>query len=275
MGYPEHQGNPVLFRCNARNSCVLLRLARVSVLVLTNPVTTKGVDILTTRGIPMHKTISFKKARTYLVRAVTAAAMLVSLAAIAPAQEAEHKWTANLGVGFTPLVGALDQRLDNGWNITFGGGYRFTEHFSLGGQVMYNGLGVSRGVLNELAVPDGKARVWAITAEPRLDFALRSKVRPYIVGGVGYYRRVVEFTQPTVTAGVVFDPFFFDFIPVLLPADLVIGRVIRDGIGGNAGIGFQVPVGRGAKIFTEVRYHYSNGGGIPTRMIPLTVGVRF
>jgi opacity protein-like surface antigen len=223
----------------------------------------------------MHKTLLFRRTRTYLIRTVTAAAMLASLAGLASAQEEGHKWTANFGAGFTPLVGALNKRLDNGWNITFGGGYRFTEHFSLGGQVMYNGLGVSRGVLNELAVPDGNARVWAITAEPRLEFARRSKVSPYIVGGVGYYRRVVEFTRPTVAAAIVFDPFFFDFVPALIPADLVIGRVIRDGIGGNAGIGFQVPVGRGVKIFTEARYHYSNGGGIPTRMIPLTIGVRF
>jgi hypothetical protein len=62
---------------------------------------------------------------------------------------------------------------------------------------------------------------------------------------------------------------------VLVPANLVIGKVIRDGIGGNAGVGFQIPVGHQLKFFTEVRYHYSNGGGIPTRMIPLTIGVRF
>jgi opacity protein-like surface antigen len=223
----------------------------------------------------MHKTISFKKIRKYSGRVVSVAAMLIAFAGAAFAQEGEHKWTANVGVGFTPLVGALNQRLDNGWHISFGGGYHLTERFSLGGQIMYNGLGVSRGVLNELAVPDGNAHLWAFTVEPRLDFAPRSKLAPYIVGGVGYYRRVVEFTQPSVAAVVVFDPFFFDFFPALIPADQVIGRVIRDGIGGNAGIGFQIPVGHSAKIFTEARYHYSNGGGIPTRMIPLTIGVRF
>jgi opacity protein-like surface antigen len=169
-------------------------------------------------------------------------------------------------------VGALDKRLDNGWHISFGGGYYFTKRFSLGGQVMYNGLGVSRGVLTELAVPDGNAHVWAITAELRLNFAPRSKFTPYVVGRVGYYRRVVEFTQPTVAAVTVFDPFFFNFFPVLVPAN---GRVIRDGVGGNAGVGFQVPLGHGVKIFTEARYHYSNGGGIPTRMIPLTIGIRY
>jgi hypothetical protein len=85
----------------------------------------------------------------------------------------------------------------------------------------------------------------------------------------------VEFTQPTVAAVTVFDP-FFGFFPALIPANQVIGRVIRDGVGGNGGVGFQAPVGhRGVKIFAEARFHYSNGGGIPTRMIPMTFGVRF
>jgi opacity protein-like surface antigen len=224
----------------------------------------------------MHQSIFFKKMHMYVIRVGVAAALLVSFAGMAAAQDEEHRWTANVGAGFTPLVGSLDTRLDNGWNISFGVGYHFTSRFSMGAQIMYNGLGVSRGVLREFALPDGNARIWAITAEPRLSFAPRRKFTPYVVGGVGYYRRVVEFTQPTLVAVTVFDPFFFTFSPVLIPARVVIGRVIRDGIGGNAGAGFQVPIGQsGFKIFAEARFHYSNNGGTPTRMVPLTVGLRY
>jgi hypothetical protein len=146
----------------------------------------------------------------------------------------------------------------------------------MGAQVMYNGLGVSRGVLREFALPDGNARIWAITAEPRLSFAPRHKFTPYVVGGVGYYRRVVEFTRPTFVPVIVFDPFFFTLNPALIRGNLVLGRFIRDGIGGNAGAGFQVPIGQsGFKIFAEARFHYSNNGGTPTRMVPLTVGLRY
>jgi len=216
----------------------------------------------------------FKRMRTYLIGSVAAAALLTSFAGVASAQDEEHKWTANFGAGFTPLVGALNQRLDNGWNISFGGGYNFSDHFSVGGQVMYNGLGVSNGLLRELAVPGGNARIWAFTAEPRFNFAPRRKITPYVVGGIGYYRRVVEFTRPTIVAVDVFDP-FFGFFPVLIPADVVIGRVIRDGLGGSAGIGFQYPLGRGVKLFTEARFHYAAGGRLPTRMVPFTIGLRY
>jgi hypothetical protein len=51
--------------------------------------------------------------------------------------------------------------------------------------------------------------------------------------------------------------------------------VVRDGLGGNAGLGFQFPVARGVKIFTEARFHYAAGRALPTRMVPFTIGIRF
>jgi Outer membrane protein beta-barrel domain len=191
------------------------------------------------------------------------------------AQEEGHKWSANVGGGFTPLLGDLSRRLDNGWHVTFGAGYRPTSRFTIGGQVMYNGLGVSQGTLNEFSVPAGNAHLWAFTAEPRLSFAPRHHFSPYLIGGVGYYRRVVEFTQPTVTTVTVFDPFFFGFFPVLVPANQVLGRITRNGIGGNGGFGFEFGMRHGVKIFTEARFHYASTGSVPTRMIPFTIGVRF
>jgi hypothetical protein len=32
---------------------------------------------------------------------------------------------------------------------------------------------------------------------------------------------------------------------------------------------------RGVKIFAEARFHYAGNGGIPTRMVPVTVGIRY
>lgn len=192
----------------------------------------------------------------------------------AGAQSSDHKWSADLGAGFTPVLGSLNQKLDNGWHVTFGAGYHVTHRFTIGGQVMYNGLGVSEGLLSEVNVPGGNAHLWAFTAEPRLTFSPRHHVTPYLVGGVGYYRRIVNFTQPTIAAVTVFDPFFGVF-PVFVRADEVLGTVVRDGIGGNGGIGFEAGIPYGAKLFVEARFHYASTGAIPTRILPVTVGVRF
>ena len=186
-----------------------------------------------------------------------------------------HRWTANVGGGYTPFVGDVSRSLDNGWHVTFGAGYNFNPHFSFGGQVMYNGVGVNRRVLAEAAVPDGNAHVWAFTAEPRINFSPGHAFDPYIVGGVGYYRRVVQFTQPTVTSVLIFDPFFGVF-PVQVNANQVLGTFVRDGIGCSAGLGFNIGLGQtNAKIFAEGRYHYADTGPVPLRMVPVTIGIRW
>ena len=122
--------------------------------------------------------------------------------------QTERGWTAEIGGGFTPVVGALSQRLDNGWNIRVGGGYNITSHFSTGIEYRWNGLGVGNSVLREANVPGGNSHVWSIGLVPRLSFSPHHGINPYVVGDVGYYRRVVEFTQPTLQPAVVFDPFF-------------------------------------------------------------------
>jgi len=88
---------------------------------------------------------------------------------------------------------------------------------------------------------------------------------------------VVEFTRPTLQPVVLFDP-FFGFFQGAIPADKVLGRITRNGIGGGGGLGFEVPVGSGArrpKIFAEARYIYAATGAVPTRMVPLTFGLRW
>lgn len=191
--------------------------------------------------------------------------------------QTERGWTAEIGGGFTPVVGALSQRLDNGWNIRVGGGYNITSHFSTGIEYRWNGLGVGNSVLREANVPGGNSHVWSIGLVPRLSFSPHHGINPYVVGDVGYYRRVVEFTQPTLQPAVVFDP-FFGFFQGAIPADRVLGRITRNGIGGGGGLGFEIGLGgrgRRAKIFSEARYEYAATGALPTRLIPVTFGLRW
>jgi opacity protein-like surface antigen len=187
-----------------------------------------------------------------------------------------HRFTFHAGAGFSPLVGDISSRLDNGWNFEVGGGYNFTSYFSATVDYMYSGFGVANRVLNEAQVPDGNAHLWSITVNPKVTLRRASRIRPYIAGGVGYYRRTVEFTQPTTVPVTIFDPFFGFVFNTLLPANQVIGDVRRGGVGGSLGGGLEVHLGdTGVKFFSEARYHYADTGSIPTRMIPLTLGFRW
>lgn len=189
----------------------------------------------------------------------------------------ERSWSANVGGGYSPLVGAISNRLDNGWNAKVGAEFNVTRHFSIGPRFQWNELGVGRTVLNEANVPSGNSHVWSITADPRLRLAPFHHLNPYFVGSVGYYRRVLEFTRPTLQSALIFDP-IFGFFPTFVPADQVLGRITRNSLGGGGGFGFDIGLGHrvsNARLFTEARYEYASTGRIPTRMIPLTVGIRF
>jgi opacity protein-like surface antigen len=205
----------------------------------------------------------------------TAALILVSLTVRSNAQD-DHRYTLHGGAGVSPLVGDISTRLDNGWHITVGGGYNFTPHFTTTLDYTYNGFGVSRKVLNEAQVPDGNSHMWSITVNPKLRLNRSGSFDPYVVGGVGYYRRTVEFTRPVLIPVFIFDPFFGGFFNTLVQADQVLGKITQDGVGGSAGAGFDIRLGdTGLKIFTEARYHYADTGRIPTRMVPVTFGIRW
>ena len=207
--------------------------------------------------------------------ALVGLAALPSMAIYGHAQD-DHRFTVHGGAGFSPLVGDISTRLDNGWHATVGGGYNFTSHFTTTLDYSYNGYGVSRKVLTEAQVPDGNAHMWSITVNPKLRLHHGGKLDPYVVGGVGYYRRTIEFTRPTVVQVFIFDPFFGGFFDTFVRANQVLGKITRDGVGGSLGAGFDVGLGdSGAKFFTEARYHYADTGRIPTRMVPVTFGIRW
>ncbi len=209
-------------------------------------------------------------------RAVRAGAIaLVCLATVLATAQTERRFTFEAGGGVTPPVGKLSNRFNTGWNMGAGAGWNITRLFSLSAKYQFNGFGVNNGLLSMVGVPNGDGHVWSLTAEPRLQLGVASHFSPYVVGGVGYYRRVVNFTEPALLATTFFDPFFGIVFPGLVPANRVLRRATDNGIGGSLGAGLSFPVGHGAQFFTEARYHYANTGRIPTRMVPVTFGIRF
>ena len=220
--------------------------------------------------------LTTRRSRRRLIHLVFSGLILVALSLECQAQ-ADHRFTVGGGAGVSPVVGDCSKRLDNGWHITVGGGYNFTSHFSTTIDYSYNGYGVSSRVLSEAQVPGGNAHMWSVTANPKLALSrIGSSFTPYVVGGVGYYRRTVEFTRPTAVPVFLFDPFFGVFFNTLVPADQVLGKISRSGAGGSLGAGFDIKLSKtGVKFYTEARYHYADTGRIPTRMVPVTFGFRW
>jgi opacity protein-like surface antigen len=202
--------------------------------------------------------------------------LIMFSASLAAHAQSEHHVTVGVGAGVTPVVGDISNNLDTGWHIVADGGVNVTRHFQASLEYGYNGYGVSQRLLSEAKVPDGNSHLWWLTVNPKLRFKPIHSVDPYIVGGVGYYRRTIQFTAPTTVPVFIFDPIFGTFFNALVPANKVLGDITDDGPGGSLGAGFDFKLGQsGLKFFTEARYHYASTGRVPTRMVPVTFGVRW
>lgn len=198
------------------------------------------------------------KLRRQLLYSFLFVASFLLMTVAAGAQDDFHRLTLKAGAGVTPTVGDLSGVLNTGWNFTAGAGYRFNRAVSALGEFQYNGLGVDNSVLTQFKVPSGTAHVFSFTGNLRWEIKHDSKLSPYAIGGLGFYRRTVQFLQPTLAPAIFFDPFFGFVATGFIPADQIIGSVSRNGIGLNIGGGVSIKLGEsGTRFFTEVRYHWA------------------
>jgi hypothetical protein len=115
-------------------------------------------------------------------------------------------WTVDVGGGTSPTTGDISSRLTTVGNVDLRAGNEFKDAFGLFGDLANHGLGVTNEVLQTLQVPDGNAQLLSLTVGPRWRFPIGGMVDGYVFDGVGWYRRTVEFTQPTVGVIDVIDP---------------------------------------------------------------------
>ena len=93
-------------------------------------------------------------------------------------------------------------------------------------------------------MPDGDARIYSVTLNPIVHFNPRGRFDAYVIGGGGYYRRSVDYTQPGVGTATFFDPFFGVFLPGRGADHQVLATFIQNKGGLNIGGGISVRVTR-------------------------------
>jgi hypothetical protein len=198
------------------------------------------------------------------------------LAALPLAAQNFNRFTFDIGGGFTSPVVHTDGRLNTGFNIMGGAGFNFSPSFGVLGEFGFNHLDLSNSTLNAAGVPAGSARIYSLTLDPVIRFNPRGRASAYIVGGGGYYRRTVEFTQPTTEIITAFDP-FYGFFPAAVPANIVLGSFTQNkgGLNGGAGVSIRIRGDSNASFFAEARYHYVFTTPVRTTILPVTFGFRW
>jgi hypothetical protein len=141
---------------------------------------------------------------------------------------------------------------------------------------MFNQLGITRGELNSLNQPDGSARVYSVTLDPTFRLPLGHRFSAYVLGGGGFLRRTVEFTQPTLAQTFVFNPWWGYIGPALVPVNQILGTVTNNSGAFDVGGGLNVALPRtGAHLFIESRYFHGFTSNSNTTLVPVTVGIRW
>jgi len=203
-------------------------------------------------------------------------AMIVVIGA-APAVHAQeyNKWMFNIGGGVGFPLSNLSNFVNNGANVSVGGGYNFAHNFGVDTEFLWQNLPVNSQTLQLLQTPGASARQYAWTFNPIFRLPVHGKLGAYAIGGIGWYHRSGETTTPGV--GVICDPYWSWWYGCTLGSvNIVTGSKSANAFGENIGGGITYRLGESnAKIYAEVRYHHAGYNRVSTNILPLTFGVRW
>jgi len=210
-------------------------------------------------------------------------ATLLCLAGVhCPGQEGrqDHTCTVDGSGSFAVAKGQDGHNFESGWGVRTGGGFAFTpiprrQGFSgyLTANYMYEQLGATTAALNNAKMlnptqlstaTSARGSFSAVTIDPIVRFAVSRRLGFYGSGGFGWFRRGVVFNGAN-------------------PANLIqssstsLDRLASNSgafdLGGGANIGMTR--NGGLMIFTEIRLYKGAAINSGTKLLPLSVGVRW
>jgi hypothetical protein len=178
--------------------------------------------------------------------------------------DGSNKYSFFGGVGFTLPTGGTHNDLATSYSFQFGGGRNFNKHFGVMLQFDWDNFGFTSQTLNDqinlynnafgagFATLGGHSHIWSFTVDPVYNFWQGDKMGTYVVGGVGFYHKVANFTTPETEE---IDEFGF---PEEFEANQSIDDYTSNAVGFNGGIGFTYKPSHfgGERFYAEARYVY-------------------
>lgn len=193
------------------------------------------------------------------------------------------------GGGFTVPTGGARQFENTGWNIKFGGGYKFNRHLAVMLDYDYVSMGIPINIISVLNPGgNGSTHLWSFTLNPMYSYNITNRFGGYVVGGGGFFRKVANFNQPVFSWCA-----YYGYYGGCYPGDVnvTVAHFSNNAGGLDFGTGFTYRLsdtGR-TKLFVEGRYVWVDNQASPnntvttgyppanyrTEYIPITFGVRF
>jgi hypothetical protein len=201
-----------------------------------------------------------------------------------------HSFNWHIGGGIGVPLGTTSQFVGISGTFQSGAGPNLSQHSSIVGEFLWQGLPPTPKVLAVVVNPliaaglpnsvSTSTNLYALTA----NYMFRrggDRYGYYVIGGGGWYYRHAALNNYTVAPGTVCQP-IWDWWGYTCQAGFVstsntlATRGVSSG-GVNGGVGITISLGdSGLKYYMEARYHYSpQGGRISTQIIPVTLGFRW
>ncbi len=175
-----------------------------------------------------------------------------------------------------------------GGNFTVGGGVNFNKRFALLAEYQFIDDKLPGKLIAQTGANGGNAHIWSLTLAPVVSLFPNSSNDIYLTGGGGFYRKVTNFTNPSLAQ---YCTYFYCGV---VTVNQVVGHFSSNQGGFNIGGGYQHRMGgmfndSRMKLFVEARYlkvftpAYSNqpsGLGTTTVaantvLVPITLGLRW
>lgn len=210
-----------------------------------------------------------------LTGGLTLCLALLAIATPSHAQGENHFFTFSAGGGFTTQTGRTSNYLENGGHLQVSGGINLGPILGVGATFMYNGMGLTGNALNRVNVPDGHSNIYTLTVDPKIRIPVGFGSL-YVLGGGGWMRRTVTYTQPVLAPTYIYDPWWGYYGSALVTTNQELGSISENAGVWDAGAGFEFRLPRrNWKLFVEARYFAGMTNQSHTNIVPITLGARW
>lgn len=195
--------------------------------------------------------------------------------------------TTNLGIPLSAPLAPMGNHVGFAWGVSAGVGYNFDRRNAVIGEFMWNALYPTNETLQPIRLAlltsnvSGHGNLFAFTGNYRLE--LRGKVFGiYFIGGPGWYYRTASLSRPVPEGTTIAcTPAWLWWGYNCATTGLVITNLTEvhsnaGALGFNGGMGVTIRVGEAPyRMYVESRYHFAPTAGISTKLIAITVGIRY
>lgn len=173
-------------------------------------------------------------------------------------------------------TGRIANDLDWGGTFQAAGGLNLNQYLGVLGTFSFSDRGLTNSALNQVSAPGGYGHIFTFTIDPKISFPV-GRGSFYVLGGGGWMRRTIVFTQPVLASTFVYAPWWGYIGPAYFTTNQVLGSFSENVGTWDIGGGFNIPLPRSTnwKLYVEARYYDGLSNGTHTTVVPVTLGLRW